>query len=88
MNGQLKAVVLNLSWSVAHFQRLSTLVTLRSSIEVPNFVLGFAISRQNYLVKASARWPRRTPPWSPRVTEGPGLETLALGIVMAVCITE
>jgi len=33
-----------------------------SSIKIPNFVLGFAILRQSYLVKASARGLRRTAP--------------------------
>jgi len=59
-------VVLNLSWFVAPFQRLLTLVPPCSSIKIPNFVLGFAISRQSYLVKASARVPRRTAPWLPQ----------------------
>ena len=37
-----------------------------SLIKILNFVLGFAISRQSCLVKASARGPRRTAPRSPR----------------------
>jgi len=47
-------VVLNLSWFLAHFHRLSTLAPPCSSIKIPGIVivLGFAISRQRYLVKA------------------------------------
>jgi len=56
----------NLLWFVAPFQRLSTLVTPCLSIKIPNFVLGFAISRQSYLVKASARGLRRTALWPRR----------------------
>jgi len=35
-------------------------------------IKGFAISRQRYLVKASARGPRKTAPFSPRGAEGSG----------------
>jgi len=52
----IRAVLLNLSWSVAPC----------SSIKTSSFVLGFAISRQSYLVKASARGSWRTAPWGPR----------------------
>jgi len=38
-----KSVVLNLSWFLAPFQRLSTLVALCSSIKTPSFVLGCPI---------------------------------------------
>jgi len=51
------SVVLKLSWFLAPFQRLSTLVAPCSSIKILIFVLGFAISRQSYLIKASARGP-------------------------------
>jgi len=34
----------------APFQRLSTLVVPYSSVKIPNFLLGFEISRKNYLV--------------------------------------
>jgi len=37
--------------------------------------LGFAISPQCYLAKASARGPRRTAPCPPRGGEGPGWGT-------------
>jgi len=40
------------------------------------FVLGFAISGQNYLIKASARGPWRTAPWTSRGSEGPDWATL------------
>jgi len=33
--------------------------------------LGHAISRQSYLVEASARGPQKTAPWPSRVAEGP-----------------
>jgi len=69
---QSKAVVLKLSWFVARFQRLSTLVAPCSSIKIANFILGFALSRQSYLVKASAPGPRRTAPWPLRGDEGAG----------------
>jgi len=40
--------------------------------------LDYAISRQSYLAKASARGPQRTALWPPRGTEGPVGETLVL----------
>jgi len=61
----LKAVVLNLSWFAAPFQSLSTLVA-------PGHQYGFAISRQSYLVNASARSPRKTAPWPLRGAESSG----------------
>jgi len=63
------AVVLKLSWAVAPFDRLSTLVVPCSSIKIP-------MSRQSYLVKASARDPERIAPWPPVGTGGPVWETL------------
>ena len=70
-------MVLNLSWFVAPFQRLSTLVAPCSSIKIPKFVLGFVISRQSYLVKTSARGLRRTASW-PQGGRGPRLRNPGL----------
>jgi len=61
-----RPVVLNLPWFVAPFQRLSTLVAPCSSIQIPSFVLGFAIPRQSYSVAPGE--PLRGPqegPWAP-----------------------
>jgi len=38
--------------------------------------IGFATSRQSYLVKVSARGTRRTAPWPPREAKGSGWENL------------
>ena len=41
--------------------------------KIPSFVLGFAISRESYLMKTSTRGPGRTAPLPPRTsTRGPG----------------
>ena len=63
------AMVLSLSWFVVSFQRLTTA-----------YQQGFAISRQRCLVKASARGPWRTAPWTPTGAEGSGWETLFFSI--------
>jgi len=38
--------------------------------------LGYAVSRQSYLVKASDCGPQKTAPWAPRGGEGPVWENL------------
>ena len=71
-----KPVVLNLSWFAVPFQRLLTVVAPCSSTKIPRFALGFAISRQSYLAKASACGPWKTAWWPLGGAECPGWETL------------
>jgi len=64
-----RPVVLNLSWFVAPFQRLSTLVAPCSSIEIPlslAFTLGFCNITAELFAKTSAHGSRRTASWPPR----------------------
>jgi len=65
-----KPMVLNLSWFMAPFQRLSTLVAPCSSIKIPSFFLGFAVSRQIFS-KDVCLWPQRTALWPPRGPRAP-----------------